>query len=158
MKTFILDTYEADLLNESPPRREIIAEVQTDNAELVGYLNPDFAELVVKLLNEHYSNNHATITAPKKFTVIAVSSNTNSFGYKQVCVLHESGEGYALLVQAYGTDKVPVQAYGTDKVPVQGEEVELRESRFYGAPQKLPVTSPEKSKKIIAEAKKTNKK
>lgn len=77
------------------------------------------------------------------FTVVAVSTNTNSFGYKSVVVLREDGTGYKLLVQAYGTDKVPERK----------DKVDLREPRFYGAPEALKVITPAQAKKILAEIK-----
>ena len=73
------------------------------------------------------------------YHVAAVSSNTNSFGYKSVLALNAHGLGVQLLVQAYGTDEVP-------KV---GDVVTLGESRFYGAPTKLPSVTPEKAAKLI---------
>lgn len=73
------------------------------------------------------------------YHVAAVSSNTNSFGYKSVLAVNAAGLGVQLLVQAYGTDKVPEV----------GDVVTLGESRFYGAPSKLPSVTPEKAAKII---------
>lgn len=73
------------------------------------------------------------------YHVAAVSSNTNSFGYKSVLALNAHGLGVQLLVQAYGTDEVPVV----------GDVVTLGESRFYGAPVALPAITPEKAAKII---------
>lgn len=73
------------------------------------------------------------------YHVAAVSSNTNSFGYKSVLALNAAGLGVQLLVQAYGTDEVPKQ----------GDVVTLGESRWYGKPRNLPTTTPEKAAKLI---------
>ncbi len=72
------------------------------------------------------------------YTVVTVSTNTNTFGYKSVLVLREDGTCYKLLVQAYGTDEVPEE----------GDKVDLKEPRFYGIT-KLPSITPEKAAKII---------
>lgn len=45
----------------------------------------------------------------KEFTVLGISANADSFGHKSVICLSEDGEGFEGLVQAYGTDKVPVR-------------------------------------------------
>jgi hypothetical protein len=76
---------------------------------------------------------------PDNYHVAAVSSNTNSFGYKSVLAISAAGLGVQLLVQAYGTDKVPEQ----------GDVVRLGESRWYGAPVALPSVTPEKAAKLI---------
>jgi hypothetical protein len=76
---------------------------------------------------------------PNNYHVAAVSSNTNSFGYKSVLALNAHGLAVQLLVQAYGTDKVPEV----------GDVVTLGESRWYGAPVRLPSVTPEKAAKII---------
>jgi hypothetical protein len=68
-----------------------------------------------------------------------VSKNTNSFGYKSVLAVNAYGLGVQLLVQAYGTDEVPVV----------GDVVTLGEPRFFGAPTKLPSITPDKAKQII---------
>lgn len=81
--------------------------------------------------------------AEKTFTVIAVSSNANSFGYKQALALADDGEGVAL----------HVQAYGTDKVPLVGEVVRKSEPRWYSPlTEGLRKTTPEKAAAIIADA------
>jgi hypothetical protein len=80
---------------------------------------------------------------PKSFTVVAVSSNTNSFGYKGVLFLAEDGTGYEVAFQAYGADPLPKQG---DVIP----EDRLPRSPSFRV---LPVVPPEKARKIIAEAK-----
>lgn len=55
-----------------------------------------------------------------KGTVISVSKNTNSFGYKGVIVMNQEGECIEVLVQAYGTDVVPSK----------GEDVDTSQSKF----------------------------
>jgi hypothetical protein len=87
-----------------------------------------------KALHERDTNYH----------VVTVSTNTNSFGYKSVLALSAAGLGVQLLVQAYGTDKIPEA----------GDVVTLGESRFYGAPSALPSITPEKAAKIIKTLKK----
>ena len=77
------------------------------------------------------------------YTVVSVSSNTNSFGYKSVVVLREDGTGYKLLVQAYGTDEVPKR----------GDKVDPKEPRFFGAPATLKTFTPGQANKILAEIK-----
>ncbi len=42
-----------------------------------------------------------------KFIVIAVSSNTNSFGLKSILVLSPQGEGWELLKSPYSGDTLP---------------------------------------------------
>jgi len=81
--------------------------------------------------------------AAKNFTVVAVSTNTNSFGYRCVLCLAEDGEGFQFLVQAYGTDKVPAQ----------GDVVTKADSRWYGAPHPLKKIAAEQAKKILASLK-----
>lgn len=81
----------------------------------------------------------------KTYTVIAVSSNANSFGYKSVLCLAEDGEGFEGLVQAYSTDKVPVR----------GDVVRKDESRWYCAPRALPEVSPEQAREILADVRKS---
>lgn len=76
---------------------------------------------------------------PKAFTVITVSSNANSFGYKSVLCLAEDGEGFEGLVQAYGTDKVPAR----------GDVVLKTDSRWYAGVRALPAAKPADAKKIL---------
>lgn len=48
----IIDTYDADLINEYPPRREAISEIQNrDEADLLCYANPVHAELICRAVN-----------------------------------------------------------------------------------------------------------
>ena len=51
----ILDTYEAELLNEKPGRREEISEIQNDagDCELLCYASPERAEFSVRAVNSH---------------------------------------------------------------------------------------------------------
>lgn len=78
------------------------------------------------------------------FTVIAVSTNTNSFGYKSVLCLSKDGEGFEALVQAYGTDKVPAR----------GDKVHEDDSRWYAGTRALVPVLPKNARKLIAEASK----
>lgn len=49
-----LDTYEAEFLNENPPRREEITEIQfEDSGDLLCYANPEKAQFIVKAVNHH---------------------------------------------------------------------------------------------------------
>ena len=77
---------------------------------------------------------------PKQFTVVAVSSNTNAFGYKSVVCLAEDGEGFEGLVQAYGTDKVPVR----------GDVVLKTDPRWFAGVRALAPTLPKNAKKVLA--------
>lgn len=78
---------------------------------------------------------------PKPFTVITVSTNTNSFGYRSVLCLAEDGEGFEGLVQAYGTDKVPVR----------GEKVRKDDPRWYAGVRAIAPTLPKNAKKVLKE-------
>jgi hypothetical protein len=52
----ILDTYDADLKNENPPRREQISEIHvSETGALLCYADPDCAKELVELLNATYS-------------------------------------------------------------------------------------------------------
>lgn len=84
------------------------------------------------------------VTIPKPFTVVAVSSNANSFGYKSVVCLAEDGEGFEGLVQAYGTDKVPVR----------GDVVFKNDTRWYCGTRGLTKAEPSLAKKILADVRK----
>ena len=66
----------------------------------------------------------------KIFTVVSVSSNANSFGYKGVLVLAEDGTGYEL----------GFQAYGTEAVPDRGDTIQGASLPSYPPPRKLPDT------------------
>jgi len=105
-------------------------------------LTPRQAGLVIEIGREIHE---AGVEKPaaKNFTVVAVSTNANSFGYKSVLCLAEDGEGFEGLVQAYGTDKVPAQ----------GDVVRKDESRWYGAPHPLKKIAAEQAKKILASLK-----
>lgn len=80
------------------------------------------------------------VPVQKTFTVITVSTNTNSFGYKSVLCLAEDGEGFEGLVQAYGTDKVPVR----------GDVVSKSDPRWYCGARALAPTLPKNAKKLLA--------
>jgi len=99
-----------------------------------------------KLIDEGREIHNASVR-PKKFTVITVSSNANSFGYMGVLVLAEDGTGYECLYQAYGVDPVPARGdtLPEDKVPTYCRRT-------------LPATAPTKAAKLIAEATKSNRK
>jgi hypothetical protein len=57
--------------------------------------------------------------APREFTVITVSSNANSFGYKGVLCLAADGIGVEVAFQAYGPDPLPKRGdvIAEDKLP-----------------------------------------
>lgn len=84
------------------------------------------------------------VAGTKQFTVVVVSSNTNSFGYKSVLCLAEDGEGFEGLVQAYGCEAVPVR----------GDLVDHRDPRFYGLPRVLPRVLPAQAAKVLKEVRK----
>lgn len=46
-----LDTYLADLLNESPPRTEAVTEIQTEQGELLCYAEPEKADRIAACWN-----------------------------------------------------------------------------------------------------------
>jgi hypothetical protein len=49
-----LDTYEADLLNESPPRREEVTEIQDrEHGDLLCYANPKHEALIIRAVNNY---------------------------------------------------------------------------------------------------------
>ena len=49
-----LDTYSADLLNENPPRREDITEIQDrEGGALLCYANPERAAFILTACNSH---------------------------------------------------------------------------------------------------------
>lgn len=106
-------------------------------------LTRDQAYHIITVGREIHEATVAACAAPKTFTVVAVSSNANSFGYKSVLCLADDGEGFQFLVQAYGTDKVPAQ----------GDVVRKDESRWYGAPHPLKKITAEQAKKILADLK-----
>lgn len=133
------------------------------------YLNPEQVRWLARKLNAHAKNPEGFNTycweegvggltrqgtpadfvevrdqqKPKTFTVITVSSNTNSFGYKSVLCLAETGEGFEGLVQAYGTNKVPVR----------GDAVTKEESRWYCGTRALGSVTPKQARAILAEVK-----
>lgn len=80
------------------------------------------------------------MNTPKSYTVIAVSSNTNSFGYKSILALAPDGTGIAILKQAYGIETLPVR----------GDTV--TEADGYGPARPLPSVIPALAAKIIREA------
>lgn len=83
----------------------------------------------------------------KDFTVVAVSSNTNSFGLKSVLLLAEDGEGWEIL-------KSP---YGGESMPKQGDTIQQRKGRFqcgtYECPRQLQKQTPTSAAKILKEVK-----
>lgn len=101
-------------------------------------LTPRQAGLVIEIGREIHE---AGVEKPaaKNFTVVAVSTNATSFGYKSVLCLAEDGEGFEGLVQAYGTDKVPAQ----------GDVVTKADSRWYASVWALRATKPADAKKIL---------
>lgn len=77
-----------------------------------------------------------------KATVITVSSNTNSFGYKSVIVMSKEGEAKQLLLQAYGTDTVPRK----------GDDVDTSDPKFAHSSE-LPGILPSLAKQLIKKIK-----
>jgi hypothetical protein len=79
----------------------------------------------------------------RHFTVVAVSSNANSFGYKGFLVVAEDGTGYECQFQAYGNDPTPKRGdvIAEDKLPT------------YPARRELPKSKPATVKKVIAKLK-----
>jgi hypothetical protein len=73
-------------------------------------------------------------------TVIAVSRNTNTFGYRSVVVLNRQGNGMEGLKQAYGTDRMPQVGEGLD-------------TKSLYCPRPLTKTAVATAKKLIQEAK-----
>jgi hypothetical protein len=83
--------------------------------------------------------------AGKSFTVIAVSSNTNSFGLKSIILVAEDGEAWEILKSAY-----------SDPLPKQGDTIKRAGGVFAigcECPRRLSDSTPAVAKKIIAEAK-----
>ena len=81
---------------------------------------------------------------PDSFTVISVSANANSFGYKGLIVLNAAGDAFEL----------HCQAYGSDPVPSRGDDVRLDDSRFACPPPRRIESPPgRRIAKIISEAK-----
>jgi hypothetical protein len=76
-------------------------------------------------------------------TVISVSENTNSFGYKGILALAPDGRGTEMMQQAYGTDPVVRR----------GENVDTADARFVSH-RDLPGVPPARAAKVIAAAKK----
>jgi hypothetical protein len=82
-----------------------------------------------------------------KATVISVSKNTNSFGYKGIVVLTEEGQAQQVLAQAYGTDTVPEK----------GDDIETTDKKFISS-EKYPDILPSLAKQLIKKIKhETNK-
>lgn len=79
------------------------------------------------------------------FTVVAVSTNTNSFGLKSIMCLAPSGEGLQLLQSANGGSPVPVR----------GDQLELDPLSLprgiYECPRKLDNVEPALAAGILAE-------
>lgn len=49
-----LDTYDADLLNENPPRREGVTEIQDrEDGHLLCYASPERAAFIIRACNNH---------------------------------------------------------------------------------------------------------
>lgn len=70
MSTFrTLDTYEADLLNEQPPRREQVTEIQdAETGELLCYASQANAELIVRAINSFEASRTAMRDAIESLT------------------------------------------------------------------------------------------
>jgi len=80
----------------------------------------------------------------EKYTVLAVSLNTNSFGLKRLFLLSAEGCGRSLL-------KTP---YGGDRLPREGDDVTLGGLGSYECLQELPNLDPKTAAKIIRTVKK----
>jgi len=69
----------------------------------------------------------------KQFKVVAVSSNTNSFGYKQIVIVAADGEAWEILKQAYGSETLPKE----------GDVIDFQtDGKYIVPPSHLSVTSP----------------
>jgi hypothetical protein len=89
----------------------------------------------------------ASVAAANRFTVVAVSSNTNSFGYKSIILLNESGEGWEILKSAYGCEDLPKQGDVVNRV---GDRFQCGS---YQCPRRLEDAAPKVAAKILKEVK-----
>jgi hypothetical protein len=68
----ILDTYEAEFLNETPPRRETVSEIQAEETgETLCYTTPENAELIRRMAGSFEALREACGDAEKGFDMIA---------------------------------------------------------------------------------------
>jgi len=83
----ILDTYEADLLNETPPRREGVSEIQDrEDGRLICYASPKEAPLVLAAVQTH----EAFINAAQRVQEHALQKSEQSVvisthAFRQLC-------------------------------------------------------------------------
>jgi hypothetical protein len=84
--------------------------------------------------------------AKDNFTVISVSSNTNSFGFKSIFLLNEQGEGWEILKSAYSGDTLPKRG---DAVKRVGDRFQCGS---YECPRRRHDCPPALAKKVIKEA------
>jgi hypothetical protein len=143
---------------EAEPVVEIPALPETDNQKQQAYLDFVNNYLTTEVFAERYQittdeaskliaagRNIHEARAAKSFTVIAVSSNTNSFGLKSIILLAEDGEAWEILKSAY-----------SDPLPKRGDTIKRAGGVFAigcECPRRLADSSPAVAKKIIAEAK-----
>lgn len=143
---------------EAEPVVEIPALPETDNQKHQAYLDFVNNYLTTEVFAERYQittdkakaliaagRNIHEARAAKSFTVIAVSSNTNSFGLKSIILVAEDGEAWEILKSAY-----------SDPLPKRGDTIKRAGGVFAigcECPRRLKDSSPAVAKKIIAEAK-----
>jgi len=75
------------------------------------------------------------------YTVILMSENTNSFGYKSIFAANPDGTGVSILRQAYGTEPLPLL----------GDDIEIQ---LGDITHPLPAVEPSVAAKAIRETKK----
>lgn len=83
----------------------------------------------------------------QRYTVIGVSSNTNSFGLKSIILLNEQGETWEILKSPYGGEELPEQGDTLDRVGGQFK------TQHEGS-RRLKDNVPAVARKIISQAKK----
>jgi hypothetical protein len=133
---------------------------QTDNQKHQAYLDYVNNFITVERFAEHYDLTEVVANdiieqgrkihqsqIPFPFTVIFVSTNTNSFGLKSIIFLNKHGEGWEILKSAYSGDTLPKR----------GDVVNRIGDRFqcgsYECPCRLTDTSPKAAAKILKEVK-----
>lgn len=108
-------------------------------------LTDEQARIVIALGRELHEARVAPVQ-PKEFTVVAVSSNTNSFGLKSILLLAPDGEGWEILKSPYNDG--PLR-----KGDVVTRTGDCFDCGTYECPRRLRDTSPKSAVKIIKEAK-----
>lgn len=143
---------------EAKPVAEIPALPETDNQKHQAYLDYTNNFGTAQGFADHYGieltqaldiiidgRNIHEARAAKSFTVIAVSSNTNSFGLKSIILVAEDGEAWEILKSAY-----------SEPLPKRGDTIKRAGGVFAigcECPRRLADSFPAVAKKIIAEAK-----